>query len=268
MVIDFHTHIFVDELADRAREALTREAGGIYTPIHDMRLSGLLGAMDRAGVDMSVVQPVITKRTQVEKVAQWAASLRSDRIEAFAGIWPHENDYREQIDYIASLGIKGLKFHPEYQHFEVDADEMLPMYDYALSKGLMLLFHAGFDPAFPAPYKSSPEKFTHVLDRLKGGVIIAAHLGGSRQWEAVYKFLAGRDIYLDTSMGFEYYPHDLFLNIVEKHGADKILFGSDSPWSDTGAEVNRLQSLPLTDEEKEHILSKNALRLLTGGRRL
>lgn len=262
MIIDFHTHIFVDSLADRARETLTKEAHGIFTPIHDMKLTGLLGAMDDAGVDKSVVLPVITKRSQVEKVNEWAASIRSERIEPFGGIWPHEDDYKEQIDYVASLGLKGLKFHCEYQYFTVNDKKLLPIYDYALSKGLILIFHAGFDPAFPEPFKSSPRMFADIQGELKGGTIVAAHLGGSKQWEEVYDLLAGREIYLDTSMGFEYYPHDLFLRIVEKHGAERILFGSDSPWSNTKEEIRVLKGLPLSENQKEAILSGNAKRLL------
>jgi predicted TIM-barrel fold metal-dependent hydrolase len=70
-------------------------------------------------------------------------------------------------------------------------------------------------------------------------------------------------MYLDTSMGFSYYPHEQFLRIVKAHGADKILFGSDSPWSKAGEEIAALQSLPLSEEEKAKILYKNAEKLLS-----
>ena len=46
---------------------------------------------------------------------------------------------------------------------------MLKIYDYALSKGLMILFHAGYDPAFPPPYKSSPKQFANIMKQMKGG---------------------------------------------------------------------------------------------------
>jgi len=63
-------------------------------------------------------------------------------------------------------------------------------------------------------------------------------------------------------MGFEYFPHDQFLRIVEKHGADKILFGSDAPWSSARSEIERLNSLPLPESDKDAILSGNARRIL------
>ena len=50
--------------------------------------------------------------------------------------------------------------------------------------------------------------------------------------------------------------------ILKAHGADKILFGSDSPWSRADEELEIFNSLPITDEEKGKILSGNAKRLL------
>ena len=97
---------------------------------------------------------------------------------------------------------------------------------------------------------------------MQGGIIIAAHFGGHAQWDDVEKHLAGRNIYLDTSMGFEYFSHEQFIRIVRTHGADTVLFGSDSPWSNAKAEIEHLNTLPLSQREKDDILFGNAKRLL------
>lgn len=261
-VIDFHTHIFNDELAARAFPLLKKDAEEFYTPVHDMKKSSLLARMDEYGVDMSVIHPVITKRKQVEPVNLWALSQASSRLMPFGGIYPNADDWKEQIDYVRGLGLKGLKFHCEYQDFVIDDPRMLKIYDYALSKGLIIIHHAGFDPAYPAPYRSSPERFAHIADELRGGVIIAAHLGGSRQWDDVEKYLVGKNIYLDTSMGLQYYPSEQFLRIVKAHGASKMLFATDSPWTGADRELEILLSLPLTEQEREMILHLNAEMLL------
>jgi predicted TIM-barrel fold metal-dependent hydrolase len=78
----------------------------------------------------------------------------------------------------------------------------------------------------------------------------------------VEKYLAGTDIYLDTSMGFDYFSHEQFLKIVKNHGADKILFASDYPWSSAKSEIEQLKSLPLSEKEKDAILGGNAKRIL------
>ena len=263
MIIDIHTHIFPDELAPRAKKALIENAHGEYIPMHDMTKEALIDCMDRSGVDISVIQPVVTKRHQVETVNEWADRIKDDRIIPFAGMWPHSDDWKEQIDTIAKTGFKGIKFHCEYQDFSVDDPAMLPIYDRAFDRGLILLFHAGYDPISTGPLKSSPRQFANIAKELRGGVIIAAHLGGCRQWDEVAENYAGHDeIYIDTSMGMKYYSHDTFLNIVKAMGVDHILFGSDSPWTDPGEEIRILKTLPLTDDEKDMILCRNARKLL------
>ena len=262
MVIDFHTHIFPDNLARRALAKLSSTINGEYHPVNDGTAAGLIKKMDDWGIDISVVLPVVTKQSQVQTVNEWAAGLNSGRLVCFGGIYPHSSDYKADIDFVVGLGLRGLKFHAEYQDFVVDDARMLKIYDYALSKGLILLHHAGFDPGFPPPFKSSPQQFAKITKAMRGGVIVAAHLGGHDEWEDVEEHLAGSDIYLDTSMGFEYFPHDRFLRIADKHGADKILFASDAPWSNARTEVEHVRSMPLSAGDIDAILNGNAKRIL------
>ena len=114
----------------------------------------------------------------------------------------------------------------------------------------------------PEPFHTSPERFAKMLDRIGGGVFVLAHLGSQQMWDGVEEYLVGRDVYFDTSMGFECFATEQFLRIVQNHGADRILFGSDSPWSNASRELEILNSLPLSAEEKRLITSENAKRLL------
>jgi predicted TIM-barrel fold metal-dependent hydrolase len=262
MIIDFHTHIFPDDLASKAMHALTASIDNLFTPIHNGTVSGLLDSMTTAGIDISVVLPVITKPTQFQTTNEWVRSISSERLIGFGGIYPHTDNYKRDINYISDLGLAGLKFHAEYQNFVLDDPKMLKIYDYALSKGLILLHHAGVDPGFVPPFKSTPQQFSNIVKTMGGGTIIAAHLGGLDQWDDVEKYLVGTDIYLDTSIGFEYFSKEQFLRIARNHGTDKILFASDSPWSNTKTEIDHLHSLPLTPDEKTAILGGNAKRLL------
>jgi len=262
MIIDFHTHIFPDEIAPSTLKKLSEEIDNIYPLVTDGTVSGLLAKMDEWEIDISVVQPVITRPSQARSINTWAQSICSDRLVSFGAIHPQSVDYKRDIDLVVELGLKGLKLHPEYQEFVVDDDEMLKIYDYALSKGLILLFHAGFDPGFSPPFRSDPKGFAKVMRHMQGGTIIAAHLGSHDMWDEVEEYLVGTDIFLDTSMGFEYYPTEQFLRIVANHGADKIVFASDSPWSKTNEEIACIKALPLTQAEKDAILGENAKRIL------
>ncbi len=265
MVIDFHTHIFPDALAPRARKSLmdnTVHFGHPYTALTEMTKDSLLGHMNEWGVDISVIQPVVTKPSQTVTTNNWAAQAQDDRIIAFGGIHPATDDYKRDIDLVASLGLKGIKLHPEYQQYTPDEERMLRIYDYAFSKGLIILHHAGFDPGMPEPFHSDPERFAKMLDKISGGVFVLAHLGSQQMWDDVEKYLVGKDVYFDTSMGFECFPHEQFLRIVKNHGVDKILFGSDSPWSNASRELEILRSLPIAESEKQQIIHGNAERLL------
>ncbi|MCL1917466.1 MAG: amidohydrolase family protein [Peptococcaceae bacterium] len=268
MIIDFHTHVFPDQLAPKAMAELSACFGPSYTPAHDGTVAGLIKSMDGANVDISVIQPVVTKPSRFKKINKWVQNLcfdpspHSNRIVGFGGIYPHTDTYKEDINFIIELGLKGLKFHAEYQDFILDEPKMLPIYDYALSQGLIILHHAGFDPDFPPPFKSSPQQFANVSNAMKGGIMIAAHFGGWGQWDEVEHHLVGSNIYLDTSMGFEFFPQEQFVRIVRTHGIDKILFATDSPWSHACTEIERLRALPLSSHEKEAILGGNAKRIL------
>lgn len=262
MIIDFHTHVFPDDLAEKALATILGNLNNLFTPVNNATRSGLLKNMDEWNINISVVQPIITKQSQMQKTNEWARGICSDRIISFGSIYPHTDNYKRDIDFVADLGLKGLKFHAEYQNFSIDDQKMLKIYDYALSKDLIILHHAGIDPGMPTPYKSSPRQFAKIVDAMKGGIIVAAHFGGHAQWDDVEKYLVGKNIYFDTSMGFEYFSDEQFLRIVKNHGTDKVLFASDSPWSNAKTEIEHLRTLPILENEKENILCNNANRLL------
>ena len=54
----------------------------------------------------------------------------------------------------------------------------------------------------------------------------------------------------------------LLEKIIRKHGAERILFGSDYPWHLPSQEISLIRSLDISEEEKEMILGENAARLL------
>ena len=61
MVIDFHTHAFPDAVAERAISSLLKACGSLYLNCTDGTAGDLVKKMDEFGVDISVLQPVITR---------------------------------------------------------------------------------------------------------------------------------------------------------------------------------------------------------------
>ncbi len=263
MIIDFHTHIFPDKIAESTIRSLEERAG--LTASTNGTLSGLLASMETAGVDMSVILPVVTKPSQFETVNTFAASVNEQyegKLLSFGGIHPDTEDYKKELDRIKELGLKGIKIHPDYQGVMIDDIRYMNIIEYADALGLIILTHAGIDIGLPDPVHCPPDKMRKVIDTLHPKKMVVAHYGGWNQWEEVYEYLAGENLYLDTAFTFDYIKEDMFYKILEKHGSDKVLFATDCPWGYQKKDVESLKKTNLTDEVKNEILYKNAMNLL------
>lgn len=263
MVIDFHTHIFPDKIAAKTIAHLA-QVGGI-TAATDGTLSGLLSSMERCGVDMSVILPVATKPSQFESIQSFAKSVNEQyqgKLLSFGGIHPDCEDYKKELDTIKAMGFKGIKIHPDYQGVMIDDIRFMRILEYANELGLIILTHAGIDIGLPEPVHCPPQKMRKVLDTIKPEKMVLAHFGGWRQWDEVYEYLAGEEVFLDTAFIYDYISKEQFFKILEKHGSEKILFATDSPWSDMAKGIDWIKDLSLPKGVEENILSGNAKRLL------
>ena len=263
MVIDFHTHIFPDKIAVKTIEHLA-QVGGI-TAATDGTLSGLLSSMKRCGVDLSVILPVATKPSQFESIQSFAKSVNEqypEKLLSFGGIHPDCEDYKKELDTIKEMGFKGIKIHPDYQGVMIDDIRFMRIIEYASELGLIILTHAGVDIGLPEPVHCPPKKMRKVLDEIKPEKMVLAHLGGWSQWDEVYEYLAGEEVFMDTAFIYDYISKEQFFKILEKHGSDKILFATDSPWSDMAKGIHWIKELSLPQSVEENILSGNAKRLL------
>lgn len=261
MLIDIHTHAFPDKLATRAIGTLSHACGGVL-PQTDGTLTSLKEEMRRDGVDISVVQSIATNPKQQTNVNNFAIETDKDpAIVAFGSVHPDSPNALEELERIHSAGLKGVKFHPEYQGFYPDDEKMKPIYQKISSLGLITLFHAGQDHGFPPPYHCTPE---HLLRALKwfDSPVIAAHWGSLAYGTEVIDKLCGQDIWMDTSFGYGFIPKSVAQRILDKHTPDRILFGSDMPWHRPSWEMQLLNSLDLTDAEMEKICFRNAQALL------
>lgn len=258
-IVDCHTHVFPDAVAPAAIASL--EAEGDVTAIYDGTVSGLLATMDRAGVNASVIQPVATRPAQVRSINDWVARVSGERIIGFGAMHPDLEDPATEIARMSSLGIRGFKMHSEYQLFAPDERRLEPIWEAAIEHRMIAFFHAGADIAFPTT-RGTPAAFAALLDRWPVLTVVLAHLGGFRQWDQVAALLAGREVWLDTSYTLGHLPDEEFVELVRAHGTERVLFGSDGPWTDPAVELSRLRTIGFTRAELEGVLGANADRLL------
>lgn len=256
-IIDIHNHIFPDAIADKAVESIGRyyqvQMWGRGT------VQALLESGSKIGVDRYVVHSSATHAGQVQAINDYIAGVvgsHSNMI-GFGTLHSGLDDIHAEVERIISLGLKGIKLHPEFQNFCVDDDSMLPIYA-AIEGKLPLLIHMGDENRD----SSSPLRLSRILERFPRLTVIAAHFGGYRMWDDSMKYLFGKNVYMDTSSSLPFLDRAKATEMIRRHGADKFLFGSDFPMWDHQEELERFLSLDLTDEERKAILYDNAARLL------
>lgn len=259
-VIDVHCHAFPDFLAEKAMTALSEHSGS-YKPFLDGKISSLLKSMDKSNIRTSFIANIATKPEQAQSILEWSEEIHSDRIIPLGSIHPDSTNWKNEIDEFKKAGLPGIKLHSMYQNFEVDEQRMLPIYEYIASKKMFILFHAGYDIAFPNDKRSTPDKFFNVKRMLPELIMICAHGGGWQQWKESLEYIAGKDIYIDSSFFKEVDPNLLF-KIINKHDIDKIVFGSDSPWLEQEDEINNLIKLKITRDMRQKIFYDNIIELL------
>ena len=267
MVIDFHTHVFPRSIAEKTVKHLSVKGG--IPPFSDGTEEGLLDKMKESGVDLSVNLPVMTSPAQFESVKRFALDINerfyrgNGKILSFGGIHPASDGIEGKIKELRDAGFLGVKIHPDYQETYIDDEAYVRIVRAAMENDMIVITHAGFDCGYPdSPIRCTPERVLRLLEKAPHKKLVLAHLGGINMTDEVIELLAGRDIYLDTAYLLRFVEHDKLLKLIEKHGEDKILFASDSPWSDAGCDLSIIKSLGMKEEGLNKILYKNASALL------
>lgn len=261
MKIDFHTHIYPDHIAPKTVSAVRERAGiDVYT---DGTLEGLKRSMAAAGIDLSVVAAVATKPEQVPSIQEWLTAIRQPGIETLAAMHPADPLRSGQMEVLKKRGFRGFKVHPDYQDFFVDDPRMFPLYEAAAAEGMFILFHAGMDRGLPHPVHATPKRLAIAHRAVPELRMVVAHLGGEEAYEETATHLLGQDLYFDTSFVLRQMPATYRERFLREHPADRLLFASDSPWTDQKEELQFLLHLPyLSETDKEQICFSNAARLL------
>lgn len=260
-MIDFHTHIFPEKIAKPTLDYL--ESRCKTKPYTNGIAEGLSKSTDDAGIDLSIVLPVVTKPSQFQSINRFARELKQDNLLSFGGIHPDCDDYKAEINTIKEWGFQGIKLHPDYQGVFIDDIRYERIISYASEKDLIVSVHAGFDPGYPECTHCTPQKAAKMIEDVRPSKLVLAHMGGFQRWDEVEKNLVGKEVYLDTAVVFGFISEEQFTRICRNHGTDKILFATDSPWSGQRESVEMLRAMDLTDCEKEQIFDGNARNLLT-----
>ncbi len=260
MLIDMHVHMFPDPIAKRALERLSHICRCQYYT--DGTVDGTSRKLRDWGVTACAALSIATKPAQQASINNWAASIQSEHIHSFGSVHPDAPDAVDELQRIKSLGLCGVKMHPDYQDFFIDEARMFPIYEAISELELPVVFHTGHDPSSPKFLHASPAAVAKVAALFPRMKIIAAHLGGMAMFKESEELLAGKNIFFDTAMAAPMCPPEQFERIVNRHGSERILFASDCPWSRSCDEFEYIERTGLSSAEKENIYWRNAAELL------
>jgi predicted TIM-barrel fold metal-dependent hydrolase len=266
VIIDFHTHVFPDKIAEKTVKLL--EAKGGIPSFSDGTADGLTCALEDAGVDIAVTLPVLTNPKSFDSVNRYAAEINarfeneSRRLISFGAIHPACENIEGKMKEIKSLGFRGVKIHPDYQETYINDDGYVKIVNAARELDLIVITHAGVDFAYPDDVHCTPPLALELLKKAPHEKFVFAHLGGEKMQEEFLDTFADTGVYFDTAYVLRYISPEIFNAWLARVGNERILFASDSPWSDVGRDVEILNSFVKDEKTRERLFSLNAKKLL------
>lgn len=259
-IIDTHAHIYPDKIALKAASSI----GDFYHI--DMDLDGTLGTLlargEAAGVSRFLVHSVAVTWERSAAINDFIArsvAAHPDKLIGFGSIHPEHPELEKELDRMLSLGLKGVKLHPDFQHFCLDDPAAICLFEAMAERNLPLLVHTG-DTRYPY---SEPQRMARALDAVPQLRAICAHLGGWSVWGEAWRILAGREnVWVDCSSSLYAMDKELAAEVIHHYGPDRVFFGTDYPMWKPEDEIARVNALPLTQEEKEMIFHLNFERFI------
>ena len=258
-IIDCHTHIYPDKIAGKVVKII----GDFYdlTMDGDGTVDHLLRQARVAGISRSLALAVAVDAPHVQRVNDFliaAVRAHPDELWGFATLHPDMEDPGAEVERVLKAGMKGVKLHPDMQHFslsEARADKL-----FAACAGVCpMMFHTG-----DSRYRNSnPTLVPPILKKHPHLTLICAHFGGYGEWDDALRCLLDTGVYVDTSSTSFRNPPERMRQLIDAFGEDRVLFGTDFPMWPAQPEIDLLLSLGLSDTALRKIFSDNILKILS-----
>jgi len=276
MIIDCHTHVFPPQIKKKRHQYIDSDPCFAVLYSHkEAKLATadeLIDSMDKEGIDISVILNigwtthelcVETNDYILESVARYPK-----RLIGFGSVQPNSFDAAvAEIERCAKGGIRGIgEIRPDMQLFDLNDEIMLPIIETLRKHQLILLTHAS-EPVghhYPGKGAITPEMLYPFITAFPDLTIVCAHWGGGLPFYALMPEVkkAMKNVFFDTAASPYLYSPEIYQQVIQLVGADKILFGSDYPLLAQGRLLKEINSLDLAQETKSLILGGNARNLL------
>lgn len=257
-IIDIHTHIYPDEIAQKATDSVKQFYG-----IGDASMNGtesqLLSRGAIAGIEQYVILPVAIRPDRVQNINNFILDKAQEKscYIPFGTVHAAMDGLTDEIERLLIAGVKGIKIHPDSQGFSIDDPRLYPMYE-IISGRIPIMLHMG-DKRYNY---SHPIKLRKILDMFSGLDAIAAHFGGYSMYETAREMLYDTNCVMDISSSMMFMEPGVPEKYINIYGAERMAYGSDYPMFDPVKEVEHFMQLDLNDAQKEQMAYKTAERIL------
>ena len=278
MIVDVHSHAwrypdhFTEDFRAQARRAKAGTEVDLSVRYEEYRRAA--SSADRTvvfGGKARLSGLWVEDRYVADYVAQDPA-----RLTGFLSVDPTQPGWeRELREGHEGLGLRGIKLLPMYAGFRPDDERVDPIWSYAEQHRLPVLLHTGTTFIAQAPLECTlPRHIDRVAARFPEVRIVMAHLGHPYEGECIVTARKHPNVFADIS-ALHYRPWQLYqsLMLVQEYGVwDKLLFGTDYPFTTVDATLDGLRGLNrmlagtglprLNEAEIEALIHRDALRLL------
>ncbi len=260
-IFDSHVHIYPDKIAVKASE----NVGRFYDKnmAFDGTIATLKESCRKSGVERCLVHSVATTHDQVPKINDFIKKSVDESDGMFVGfctLHPSMSaaEIEAEVDRIISMGLKGVKLHPDCQKFRIDDKHAMEMYE-IIDNRVPILFHTG-DKRYD---NSNPDRMKAAALRFPRQRMIAAHLGGYTVWDEASKKLPElENIWVDCSSSMGYITPEQAREYILAYGVDRVFFGTDYPMWSAEEELERFDRLGFTDSERQKMMWDNITKFL------
>lgn len=259
MIIDSHCHVWPDAIAPKV---LSGKIAGL-DPMGDGTLAGLLAKMDEAGIDYGCCLGVATVAKNLENTNEFIGSVDRSRFIPFGTIHP-DRSLEENMRSIRDNGIVGVKLHPNFQGIDLADPRVVEICAALADDGIVVITHAGEGSDEAATERGSPQKVVALAEAVPNLTLMACHYGAYHQLDIAEDIVVGSRVILETSWPptMAILEPERIRALIERHGADRVVYGSDWPMADPVAEIAGIRALGLSPQDEAAVLGGNLARIL------
>lgn len=275
-VVDGHVHTFSsDDVSEKIITSFNKVYDIEFTNPGSGTVEDVLQNMSKNGIDYTIMANFAPAKI-IHRNNSWTLEI-GKKYENLVPLVSFHPDMEEPMDvmmeeYINS-GAKGIKFHPMAQCFDPNDDRLEKVYKISSEIAFPIVFHCGRVSNARINNYSDIDMLVKVIKKYPKIPFVLTHMVDGNIGDVFKLADMYENVYFDTSIIITGYPSLLEVNepswrdnevveyVVNKVGADRLVFGSDYPWGSPGHDLNRFMEMKLEDCQKSMILGENAIKL-------